>query len=264
MSRLEDPLPEGNFDLVVSALAVHHLDGAGKADLFARVAHRLRPGGRFVLGDVVVPGHLVDVVTPIDGVYDQPSTIDDQVRWLSAAGLRRRGGLGAPRSARDRRRFAVLIPPPLERGSMMCSTPSTALGLPQNPHRTLGRTRPCRGLPGETAPSAGPPSSRSSAAWARQPIPVYLTVGGARSALPAERLISNAALARSTAKLITRRLLGLVYTASKSCDVSDRRTSVRRTPSNSQSFESNTPHAPPEVARVGLTARAACTPFGWV
>jgi tRNA (cmo5U34)-methyltransferase len=55
VSHLQDPLPEGNFDLVVSALAVHHLDGAGKADLFARVANRLRPGGRFVLGDVVVP-----------------------------------------------------------------------------------------------------------------------------------------------------------------------------------------------------------------
>jgi tRNA (cmo5U34)-methyltransferase len=87
VSRLQDPLPEGNFDLVVSALAVHHLDRAGKADLFARVADRLRPGGRFVLGDVVVPDDPVDVVTPIDGVYDQPSTIDDQVQWLAAAGL---------------------------------------------------------------------------------------------------------------------------------------------------------------------------------
>jgi tRNA (cmo5U34)-methyltransferase len=71
----------------VSALAVHHLDAAGKADLFARVANRLRPGGRFVLGDVVVPEDPVDVVTPIDGVYDQLSTVDDQVRWLAAAGL---------------------------------------------------------------------------------------------------------------------------------------------------------------------------------
>jgi tRNA (cmo5U34)-methyltransferase len=87
VSRLEDPLPEGRFDLVVSALAVHHLDGAGKADLFARVADRLRPGGRFVLGDVVVPDNSADAVTPIDGVYDQPSTIGDQVRWLAAAGL---------------------------------------------------------------------------------------------------------------------------------------------------------------------------------
>ena len=87
VSRLEDPLPEGTFDLVVSALAVHHLDGAGKADLFARVADRLRPGGRFVLGDVVEPDNPADAVTPIDGVYDQPSTIGDQVRWLAAAGL---------------------------------------------------------------------------------------------------------------------------------------------------------------------------------
>jgi tRNA (cmo5U34)-methyltransferase len=87
VSRLEDALPEGNFDLVVSALAVHHLDGAGKADLFASVADRLRSGGRFVLGDVVVPDDPADVVTPIDGGYDQPSTVDDQVRWLAAAGF---------------------------------------------------------------------------------------------------------------------------------------------------------------------------------
>jgi tRNA (cmo5U34)-methyltransferase len=87
VSRFEDPLPEGTFDLVVSALAVHHLDGAGKADLFGRVTDRLRPGGRFVLGDVVIPDDPADVVTPIDGVYDQPSTLDDQLRWLAAAGL---------------------------------------------------------------------------------------------------------------------------------------------------------------------------------
>src|SRR6188508_571388 len=29
LARLEDALPEGPFDLVVSALAVHHLDGPG-------------------------------------------------------------------------------------------------------------------------------------------------------------------------------------------------------------------------------------------
>jgi tRNA (cmo5U34)-methyltransferase len=87
VSRLEDPLPEGDFDLVVSALAVHHLDGAGKADLFSRVAERLRPGGRFVLGDLVVPDDPADVVTPADGVHDRPSSIDDQVQWLGAVGL---------------------------------------------------------------------------------------------------------------------------------------------------------------------------------
>jgi tRNA (cmo5U34)-methyltransferase len=87
VARLEDPLPEGSFDLVVSALAVHHLDGAGKADLFGRVADRLRPGGRLVLGDVVVPEDPADVVTPIDGVYDMPSSVADQLRWLDEAGL---------------------------------------------------------------------------------------------------------------------------------------------------------------------------------
>src|SRR5262245_43728121 len=35
LQRLEDELPSGPFDLVVSALAVHHLDGAGKRELFS-------------------------------------------------------------------------------------------------------------------------------------------------------------------------------------------------------------------------------------
>src|SRR5437868_2328250 len=38
VQRLEEPLPAGPFDLVVSVLAVHHLDGQGKQDLFKRVA----------------------------------------------------------------------------------------------------------------------------------------------------------------------------------------------------------------------------------
>jgi tRNA (cmo5U34)-methyltransferase len=87
VARLEDPLPPGPFDLVVSALAVHHLDGAGKADLFARVAAVLRDGGRFVLGDVVVPADPADVVTPIAPGYDKPSTLSEQLGWLDAAGL---------------------------------------------------------------------------------------------------------------------------------------------------------------------------------
>jgi SAM-dependent methyltransferase len=87
VGRLEDRLPDGSFDLVVSALAVHHLDAAAKADLFVRVADQLRPGGRFVLGDVVVPDDPADAVTPIDGWYDKPSTVADQLRWLGAVEL---------------------------------------------------------------------------------------------------------------------------------------------------------------------------------
>ena len=84
---LAGPLPEGPFDLVVSALAVHHLDGPGKADLFRRVAHVLAPGGRFVLGDLVVPEDPADAVTEIDGVVDVPSPAADQLVWLEEAGL---------------------------------------------------------------------------------------------------------------------------------------------------------------------------------
>jgi len=88
VQRLEEPLPWGSFDLIVSALAVHHLDGAGKADLFQRIAGRLRHGGRFVLGDVVLPDRPDVAVTPVDGTYDKPSRVVDQLRWLEEAGLR--------------------------------------------------------------------------------------------------------------------------------------------------------------------------------
>src|SRR6266545_7718236 len=80
-ARLEDPLPEGPFDLVVSALAVHHLDGAGKADLFRRVADVLGPAGRFVLADVVVPDDPADAVIPLEDGYDMPSTVPEQLGW---------------------------------------------------------------------------------------------------------------------------------------------------------------------------------------
>lgn len=87
VARLEDPLPDGPFDLVISALAVHHLDGPGKADVFRRVAHVLRLGGRFVLGDVVVPEDPADAITPIDGEHDKPSSAVDQLRWMQDAGF---------------------------------------------------------------------------------------------------------------------------------------------------------------------------------
>ena len=90
VSRLEDPLPEGAFDLVVSALAVHHLDGPGKAELFHRLTGVLAPGGRVVLADVVVPENPADAVTPIDWDYDTPSTAAEQLRWLADAGFRAR------------------------------------------------------------------------------------------------------------------------------------------------------------------------------
>ena len=84
VGRLEDPLPAGPFDLVVSALAVHHLDADGKRDLFTRVAQLTDV---FVLGDVVVPEQPEDAVIEVDGVYDVPSTAAEQAAWLHEAGF---------------------------------------------------------------------------------------------------------------------------------------------------------------------------------
>jgi tRNA (cmo5U34)-methyltransferase len=87
VARLEEPLPDGPFDLVVSALAVHHLDSAGKRDLFVRVAAVLPPGGVFVLADVIVPERPEDAVAPLSPDYDLPDPLDDQLDWLDAAGF---------------------------------------------------------------------------------------------------------------------------------------------------------------------------------
>ena len=72
---------------MTSALCVHHLDGPGKAALFRRVHDVLAPGGRLVIGDLVVPDDPADVVTPIDWDYDLPSTAAEQLAWLRQAGF---------------------------------------------------------------------------------------------------------------------------------------------------------------------------------
>ena len=87
VSRLEDSLPDGPFDLVVSALAIHHLDDQSKADLFRRVASVLSPGGRFAFLDVVAATAPVPKAVPIEPGVDLPSTTSDLLHWLSEADL---------------------------------------------------------------------------------------------------------------------------------------------------------------------------------
>ncbi|MGZ4169543.1 MAG: Sua5/YciO/YrdC/YwlC family protein [Solirubrobacteraceae bacterium] len=87
VGAIEAPLPEGPFDVVATALCVHHLEGALKRDLFARVRAVLAPGGRFVLGDVIVPADPADSVIPLSDGYDHPSPLADQMRWLAETGL---------------------------------------------------------------------------------------------------------------------------------------------------------------------------------
>jgi tRNA (cmo5U34)-methyltransferase len=90
LGRLEEELPPGPFDLVVSTLVVHHLDAAHKQNLFSRVAQLLRPGGRFILADVVVPrpGEVGPIF--IDWEMDVPDSAADQVAWLREAGFEAR------------------------------------------------------------------------------------------------------------------------------------------------------------------------------
>ena len=73
-----------------SVLAIHHLDGPGKADLFRRVA---AVTDRFVIGDVVVPDDPADAVTPLSPGFDMPSRVEDQLGWLREAGLCADGGV---------------------------------------------------------------------------------------------------------------------------------------------------------------------------
>jgi L-threonylcarbamoyladenylate synthase len=83
VGRLQDPLPEGRFDVVASALCVHHLTSEEKRSLFARVREALAPGGRFVLADVVVALDPGDRVIPLTEGYDRPDTLSQQLAWLA-------------------------------------------------------------------------------------------------------------------------------------------------------------------------------------
>jgi tRNA (cmo5U34)-methyltransferase len=77
LARMEDPLPDGPWDLVLSVLTVHHLDDAGKRDLFRRVREQSRA---MVMGDVVIAE---PQVTPLEEGVDLPSRGEDMVEWCS-------------------------------------------------------------------------------------------------------------------------------------------------------------------------------------
>jgi tRNA (cmo5U34)-methyltransferase len=77
LARMEDPLPDGPWDLVVSVLSIHHLTDEGKRDLFRRVREQSRA---LVMGDVVIAE---PQVTPLEEGVDLPSRADDLVEWCS-------------------------------------------------------------------------------------------------------------------------------------------------------------------------------------
>ena len=75
LARIEDPLPDGPWDLVIGVLSVHHLNAEQKRNLFRRVREQARS---LVVADVVK----ADVeVTPIDLAYDFPERAEDLAEW---------------------------------------------------------------------------------------------------------------------------------------------------------------------------------------
>jgi tRNA (cmo5U34)-methyltransferase len=108
--------------MVVSSLAVHHLDGPGKQRLFADMATALRSGGALIIADLIAPASPAGVdlaarawqaaterqaaaagrpgavrrfreldwnfyADPDPDPIDQPSPLLDQLLWMRAAGL---------------------------------------------------------------------------------------------------------------------------------------------------------------------------------
>jgi tRNA (cmo5U34)-methyltransferase len=59
LARMEDPLPDGPWDLVISVLSVNDLDDEQKQALFRRVKDHSRS---LVIGDSFEPAELADVV----------------------------------------------------------------------------------------------------------------------------------------------------------------------------------------------------------
>jgi tRNA (cmo5U34)-methyltransferase len=75
LARIEDPLPDGPWDLVIGVLSLHHLTSEQKKNLFRQVREQARS---FVIGDVVQ----ADVeIAPIDPDYDFPETAEDLAAW---------------------------------------------------------------------------------------------------------------------------------------------------------------------------------------
>jgi len=108
---------------VVTSLAIHHLDGAQKRELFHEVYNLLLPGGSFIMADIVEPAHPLgwrlaakawdeavrERALELDGTsdgfdffegerwnifrhfdpkdLDKPSRLLDQLKWLELAGF---------------------------------------------------------------------------------------------------------------------------------------------------------------------------------
>jgi tRNA (cmo5U34)-methyltransferase len=100
---------DGAFDIIISALSIHHLNAGGKAALFRRVHDWLNPGGEFLNADQIQStnsaiqnryeelwfSYVKDHGLTQEQIarmrqsmaLDDPSPIVDQIAWLREAGF---------------------------------------------------------------------------------------------------------------------------------------------------------------------------------
>ena len=99
----------GDFDMIISALSIHHLSGAQKEALYQKCYDLLKPGGVFVNADQALsPSQEIERMQEklwkatvnasglspeeLEKAYerlalDNPSTLADQLAWLEKAGF---------------------------------------------------------------------------------------------------------------------------------------------------------------------------------
>ena len=86
----------GHLDVIVSTYAIHHLTAGEKETLIVAAAQRLAPGGRFVVGDLMVAGRaaVADVRArlahpDVDDLFadEFPWYVDESLTAMAAAGF---------------------------------------------------------------------------------------------------------------------------------------------------------------------------------
>ena len=97
LARMEDPLPDGPWDLVISVLSVHHLTDEQKRDLFRRVREQSRA---LVMGDVVIAE---PQVTPLEEGVDLPSRTGDLAEWCGGEIVWEAGDLAVIRAVYEQK-----------------------------------------------------------------------------------------------------------------------------------------------------------------
>ncbi len=92
LTRSIEPL--GEFDVIVSGFAIHHLEDDRKRGLFREVSGQLLPGGLFANLEVVASAtpelhaeFLELIGRPADDPEDRLVDVDVQLAWMREAGL---------------------------------------------------------------------------------------------------------------------------------------------------------------------------------